>query len=164
MPGPQVGETPPSFVLPRSAVKQVNLQDCLDEGNVLVTFLALAFTGGSDWGVEATLRNFDRDFDRFADRDTTILAITGDSLHVNEAYSRWLGGLRFPILADFLPRGAVSRAWDCWADDREHPRNVTILLDRQGRVRWTAHHMQGGMPDNRRLLAAIDLINQGNPA
>jgi peroxiredoxin len=156
--GPPVGQPAPDLVLPRSTVKTHRLADYRGQRRVVVTFLALAFTGGSDYGVEGTLRNFERDFDKFADRDAPILAVTAESIFVNEAFSRWLGGLRFPILADFLPRGAVSRAWDCWAEEREHPRNVTAIVDRAGIVRYSAHHQQGGMPDNRELLAALDEI------
>lgn len=157
VPGPALGTIAPDFRLPRSPVKSYALAEFRGR-RVVVAFLALAFTGGSDWGVEATLRNFERDVDRFAERDAVILAITADSMFVNEAYSRSLGGLRFPILADFLPRGAVSRAWNCWAADREHPNNVTAVVDRAGVVRYVQHHQQGGQPDNRAILALLDQI------
>ena len=159
MPGPVVGEVAPDFSLPRAPVKSYRLSDYRGSRRVVVSFLALAFTGGYEWGIEGTLRAFARAFDAFESRDTVILTITADSMYANEAFSRQLGGLPFPILADFLPRGAISREWGVWADEREHPRNVTILIDKNGVVQSVEHHKQGGAPDIRALIAAIDTLN-----
>ncbi|MBV9119958.1 MAG: redoxin domain-containing protein [Chloroflexi bacterium] len=159
MPGPSVGVHAPDFTLPRAPAKRHTLSDYRGRQNVVVSFNALAFTGGPDWGVEGTLRNFERDATAFRASRTTILAITADSMYCNEAFSRALGGLSFPILADFLPRGAVCREWDCWSPDREHPRNVTVIVDRQGMVRYCAYHAQGGIPENEELLGVLDGLN-----
>jgi peroxiredoxin (alkyl hydroperoxide reductase subunit C) len=156
-----MGTVAPDFTLPRSTVKRWTLSDFRGKQNVIVSFFALAFTGAPDYGVEATLRNFERAYDAFEERNTAILTVDAESMYVNEAYSRYLGGLRFPILADFLPRGAVSREWDAWSEDREHPRNVTAVIDKSGIVRMCEHHHQGGMPDVRSILAVLDSINAG---
>ena len=159
MPGPAIGSLAPDFTLPRAPVKRYTLSDYRGNKHVVVSFFALAFTGGPDWGIEATLRNLQRDVDDFRHRDSAILTIDAESMYVNDAYSRWLGGLSFPVLSDFLPRGQVSRLWDCWSPDREHPRNVTVVVDKQGIVRYCEHHQQGGMPDHGEILRLLDSIN-----
>ncbi len=159
MPGPAIGSLAPGFTLPRAPARLVSLADYRGKQHVVVSFLALVFTGGPDWGVEGTLRAFERDAAEFRQRGAAILAISSDSMFCNDAFSRALGGLSFPILADFLPRGVVSREWDCWAADREHPRNVTVIVDKAGTVRYCAYHQKGGMPDNDEVLAALDRIN-----
>ena len=155
MAGPIVGAPAPDFTLPRANVKQVTLSEFRGKKHVVISFFALAFTGGTDWGVEGTLRNFERDLPEFRKRDAVVLTIDAETMFVNEAFSRWLGGLSFPILADFLPRGAVSRQWDCWSPEREHPRNVTVVVDKEGIVRYAEHHKQGGMPDNEEILRIL---------
>ncbi len=156
MPGPQVDEAAPDFTLPRAPSKEYTLGDFRGKMNVVVSFVALSFTGGGDWGVEGTLRRFQRYYEEFEKRDTVVIVISADSMYCNEALSRSLGGLPFPILADFLPRGVVSREWDCWSPDREHPRNVTSLIDKQGIVRNVEYHEKGGIPNVRALLGVID--------
>lgn len=156
MPGPAVGSIAPDFTLPRAPARDITLGDYRGQRIVVVSFVALCFTGGFEWGVEGTLRAFDRTADEFDDAGAVVLAISGDSMYCNEAFSRSLGGLRVPLLADFLPRGAVSRQWDCWAEDREHPRNVTVVVDRQGVVRSSEHHRKGGAPDMATVLAAVE--------
>ena len=160
MAGPSVGSLAAGFTLPRASAKRHTLSDFRGKKNVIVAFQALAFTGGSDWGVEGTLRNFERDLAEFRRREAVVLAILAESIYVNDAFSRSLGGLSFPILADFLPRGQVCRDWDCWSADREHPRNVTVLIDKEGIVRYSEHHQQGGMPDNDELLRLLDQLNR----
>lgn len=156
MPGPQVDKPAPDFTLPRAPSRECSLSDFRGKKNVVVSFVALSFTGGGDWGVEGTLRRFKRYYTELEKRDTVVMVISADSMYCNEALSRSLGGLPFPMLADFLPRGAVSREWDSWSGDREHPRNVTTLIDKQGIVRNVEYHQKGGVPDLVALLSAID--------
>jgi peroxiredoxin len=158
--GLPIGSTAPDFVLPRSPSREYRLSDYRGKRHVVVSFLALAFTGGTDWGVEGTLRAFQRDWADFDAFGAQILTITADSMYANEAFGRSIGGLWFPILADFLPRGAVSREWNCWSEDREHPRNVTLIIDREGVVRSSEHHRKGGVPDNGALLEVLDSLGE----
>lgn len=158
-PGLPVGTAAPPLRLPQVPERMVDIAD-FRGSPVVVAFQALAFTGGPDWGVEGTLRAFERSWDAFQAVGARLVVVTSDSMYANQAFMRSLGGLRFPIVADFLPRGAVSRAWNAWAEDREHPRNVTFILDRQGGVRWCQAHHKGGMPDVAEVLAVIQDLDE----
>ena len=57
-------------------------------------------------------------------------------------------GLNFPLLSDWWPHGAVSRAYEVFDEGRGAPRRSSYVVDRDGRLRWSVHNAN---PDGRDL-------------
>lgn len=70
-----------------------------------------------------------------------------------------MGGIRFPMLSDFYPHGAVCQLYDCLRP-QGFPKRAVFLIDRQGVVRWRKEY-EKGIPENQELLAQLDTINKG---
>lgn len=70
-----------------------------------------------------------------------------------------MGAIRFPMLSDFYPHGAVCQLYDCLRP-QGFPKRAVFLIDRQGVVRWGKEY-EKGIPENKELLAQLDTINRG---
>lgn len=70
-----------------------------------------------------------------------------------------MGAIRFPMLSDFYPHGAVCQLYDCLRP-QGFPKRAVFLIDRQGVVRWRKEY-EKGIPENQELLAQLDTINKG---
>ena len=96
----------------------------------------------------------------FADRDTDVLAISGDTPEMNRR-SLKMGELGMRLLTDAGFENAKRfRSYD---DFEEMELHSTILIDREGRLRWAR---SGGDPfmDLDFLLEQIDRVNEDTPA
>ena len=78
-----------------------------------------------------------------------------DSLPCHRAFAEKLGGLGFPLLADFHPKGEVSRRYGLWRDDRGSSKRAVFIIDQEGIVRWSKVY-ERSVPDNDELLAVLD--------
>ena len=68
-----------------------------------------------------------------------------------------MGGLDFPLLADFHPKGQMTQAYGLWRDDRGYSRRALIILDRDGVVRHS-QVIDKGAPDIEAVLTAAQAI------
>jgi peroxiredoxin len=65
-----------------------------------------------------------------------LLGISTDGSWSHNAFRKQLG-LEMPLLADFHPKGEVSRAYGAYLEDWGTPNRSLVLIDEQGVVRWT---------------------------
>jgi alkyl hydroperoxide reductase subunit AhpC len=77
-----------------------------------------------------------------------------DSVHSHQAFAEQLGGLNYPLLADFHPKGAVTKAYGLWREDRGNSRRAIIIIDREGVVRHS-QVIERGAPNVEEVLAAV---------
>ena len=95
-----------------------------------------------------------RDLARFEESNAQVLGISTDSVYSHRAFAESLGGLKYPLLADFHPHGAVTRRYGLWREDRGNGRRATFIVDREGIIRWLKVY-EGSLPENEELLAAL---------
>ncbi|MBI2087626.1 MAG: redoxin domain-containing protein [Deltaproteobacteria bacterium] len=105
------------------------------------------------------MRNLEADRTEFEARDAQVLSISVDSPFSHKAFAEKMGGIRFPMLSDFYPHGAVCQLYDCLRP-QGFPKRAVFLIDRQGVVRWRKEY-EKGIPENQELLAELDTINRG---
>jgi peroxiredoxin len=86
-----------------------------------------------------------------------VLGISVDSVHAHRAFARELGGLDFPLLADFHPKGEVTKAYGLWREDKGYSRRAVIIIDREGAVRY-GEIIPKGPPDVEKMLTEIKAI------
>jgi peroxiredoxin len=91
---------------------------------------------------------------RFEELKAQVLGISVDSVYSHQAFAEQLGGLAFPLLADFHPKGEVTKAYGLWRAERGYGRRAIVMVDRQGIVRHSQVIAQGA-PDVEKVLAAV---------
>jgi peroxiredoxin len=64
----------------------------------------------------------------------TLVGISVDSSYCHRAFREQLN-LTMPLLADFNPKGEVSRAYGAWIDSVDHG-NRSLVLVEDGEVKW----------------------------
>ena len=153
MSGLQLGGPAPDFTLRDQFGQDVTLSSFRGRKAVAIFFYPYAFSGVCT-GEMAGVRDRLAEFMTF---DTEVLAISCDPLYALRAFAD-ADGLNFPLLSDFWPHGAVSRAYDVFDDKRGCPRRSSYVIDKDGLVRWSVHN---AMPEGRdldehlRQLAAV---------
>jgi peroxiredoxin len=64
-----------------------------------------------------------------------LVGISTDGSWAHNAFRKQLG-LEMPLLADFHPKGEVSRAYGAYLEDWGTPNRSLVLVDEQGVVAW----------------------------
>jgi peroxiredoxin len=72
-------------------------------------------------------------FDEF---NAQILGISVDGVWCHRAFARHRG-IEYPLLADFEPKGAVSRAFGAFRSAEGVSERALFVLDREGTVHWS---------------------------
>ena len=55
--------------------------------------------------------------DRFRAADTQVLGVSIDSIHSHANWAHDVGGVSFPLLADFHPKGALAQSFGHYLAD-----------------------------------------------
>jgi peroxiredoxin len=82
-----------------------------------------------------------------------VLGLSVDSVYAHAAFADQLGGLGFPLLSDFHPKGEVAQAYGLWRPDRGYSRRAIVIVDPEGLVRH-AQVIERGAPDLEQVLSA----------
>ena len=68
-------------------------------------------------------------------RGASLAGVSVDSLYCHRAFRDQLN-LTMPLLADFHPKGEMSRAYGAYREDRGATNRSLVLVDEGGTVRW----------------------------
>lgn len=82
-----------------------------------------------------------------------------DSVYSHANWARDLGGVSFPLLSDFEPKGAVARSFGVYLDGPGITDRATIVIDSAGTVRHASSVGPGGqrnLDEIAALCAQID--------
>src|SRR6202045_5222488 len=118
-----VGAVAPDFALKDQNQKEVKLSDFKGKKNVVMVFYPL------DWSPVCTNEHacLVNDMKRFDQLDAQVLGLSVDSVWSHKAYAEKMG-IRYPLLADFQPRGAVADKFGVYlADKGITGRAITII-------------------------------------
>jgi peroxiredoxin (alkyl hydroperoxide reductase subunit C) len=125
-----VGERAPDFSLPDHEGNEVSLADFRGSKLVLV-FYPLDFSPVcSD-----QLSVYQEVLPQIDEAGATLVGISVDSSWAHRAFRDKLG-LGMPLLADFEPKGEVTRAYGAYLDGAGHGNRSLVLIDQEGVVRW----------------------------
>lgn len=89
--------------------------------------------------------------DRFRKAHTQVLGISVDSIHCHANWARDLGGISFPLLADFHPKGQVAQSYGLYLEDKGITDRATVIIDASGVVR----HASSVTPSGERDIAGL---------
>jgi alkyl hydroperoxide reductase subunit AhpC len=85
------------------------------------------------------------------------MSISVDTIYSHAAYAEKLGGISFPMLSDFHPKGAVSQLYGTYNEPYGRGRRSVFLIDMAGVIRWKQIY-QTGLPDLEVVLAELAKI------
>lgn len=92
--------------------------------------------------------------ERFEEANVQVLGISVDHVWSHNAFADSIGGLAYPLLADFFPHGAVTQAYGLWRPDRGLGKRAIFVIDREGIIQ-RAQVMESGLPDLEELLIFV---------
>ncbi len=132
MSGPLRAGTPaPDFVLHTAPDKTVSLRDLRGRPVILAFYPA-------DWspvcGDQMALYN--EVLSEFQRHDAELMGISVDGAWCHLAFARDRR-LRFPLLADFEPKGAVARRYGVYRARDGFTERALFVIDRDGIIRWS---------------------------
>jgi len=84
-----------------------------------------------------------------------VLAISCDPVPSKQAWGKSLGGISYPLVADFWPHGEMSRKYGVFSEKLGRPERAIFVVDKQGILRWVKRYEAGVLPDNGELLAEL---------
>ena len=146
------GTPAPDFTLPRSPDTKVRLADSRGHPVILAFYPA-------DWspvcGDELAL--FNEVLPEFQRYGPELLGISVDGIWCHKAY-RDARHYEFHLLADFEPKGAVSRAYGAYRAQDGFSERALFVLDRAGVIRWSYLSPVGVNPGADGILLALDAL------
>ena len=93
------------------------------------------------------------DFERY---DAQVVGVSVDSVPSHVAFAKSLGGIeRYPLLADFHPKGEVSRKYGVYNEEAGRCERAIVIVDKAGVVRYIDVHDIGEAPDNAQLIEVL---------
>jgi glutaredoxin len=90
--------------------------------------------------------------------NTQVLGISVDSVASLKAWAESLCGIKYPLLSDFWPHGAVAEEYGVLMDDGRTERAI-FILDLDGIVRYIDIHDIDDQPDNEVLFEELRKID-----
>ena len=98
---------------------------------------------------------FRRLHSRLEELDAQVLGISCDHPASHRAWTLSLGGVPYPELSDWHPKGAVSQAYDLWNEERGVSRRAVLIVDKEGVIRFRETYEPGTLPNPETVLAAV---------
>ena len=71
-----------------------------------------------------------------------------------------MGGLPYPELSDFHPKGQASQAYGLWNEERGASNRAVIIVDKDGVVRFRETYEPGVLPDPADIVAVVADLNK----
>ncbi len=123
------GTEAPDFTLKDQDGNEVTLSSFRGEQNVVLVFYPFTFTGVCQ-GELCALRD---DLSEFQTKNAQLLAISCDSRFSQQQWAAQQG-FTFPVLSDFWPHGAVSRAFGVFNEQLGAANRATFVIDKTGTI------------------------------
>ncbi len=95
---------------------------------------------------------------RFEALNAQVLGISVDSVWSHYAFADTLGGIDFPMLADFHPKGEVAKQYGIWRADKGFTKRAVVIVDSEGIVRHS-EIIESGIPDIEQLLEIVKTLD-----
>ena len=92
--------------------------------------------------------SYEADLSRFGGADTQVLGISVDSIPSHVAWAKSLGGITYPLLADFEPKGGVAKSFGAYRDADGITERALFVIDKEGKVAFADIHDIKTQPDN----------------
>jgi peroxiredoxin len=154
---PEAGAAAPDFALLDQAGAKVTLADLRGKPAVLAFYPA-------DWspvcGDQMALYN--EVLPIFRDFGAALFGVSVDSRWCHGAFAE-NRRLRFRLLADFEPKGAVARSFGAYREEDGTSERALFVIDPEGVIRWAFLSPIEVNPGADGILAALESMNRSKP-
>jgi peroxiredoxin len=145
-----VGKPAPDFVLKNQDGQEVKLSDYRGKKNVVLIFYPLDFSPVCT-NEHACVVN---DMAQFEILNAQVLGISVDSFFAHKAFAEKMG-IKYPLLADFHPKGAVADSYGVWLAEKGIGGRAITIVDKNGNVAWHKQYDIPVVPDIKEVAAAL---------
>ena len=144
------GAKAPDFTLPAGLNQQISLKSLRGKPVVLVFYPA-------DWSPVCgdQLALYNEVLSEFTDLDAQVIGISVDGIFCHQAYAQ-NRKLKFPLLADFEPKGAVARQYGAYRENDGYSDRAIFVIDPEGIIRWSYLSPIDANPGAEGILAALE--------
>ena len=149
----QPGSAAPDFTLHDGAGNPVSLADSRGRAVVLVFY-------PFDWSPVCSdqLALYNELLEEFEALNARLLALSVDSTYCHAAFARDRR-YRFPLLADFEPKGQVARAYGAYEPKEGCAERALFVVDAAGVIRWSYLSPMDTNPGADGILAALEALS-----
>src|SRR6267378_5653245 len=148
-----VGQPAPDFTLKDLSQKEIKLSDFAGKRNVVLIFYPL------DWSPVCTNEHacFVNDLKQFEKLNAQVLGLSVDSAWSHKAFAEKMG-IKYSLLADFHPRGAMSEKYGVYLADKGITGRAIAIVNKAGKVAWFKNYDIPVVPDLREVAAALGQV------
>jgi peroxiredoxin len=143
----KVGDKAPDFTLQDQTGKDITLSSYVGRKNVVLVFYPLSFTSVCD----VQMPGYNKEQQTFNGLNAQVFAISVDSAPVHKIWAEQLGGIEYPLLADFWPHGEVAKRYGVLLESGVAAR-ATFIIDTTGTIRYIELHEMGKVPDRNKII------------
>ena len=140
-----VGSEAPDFKLASQFDTEYTLSQFKGSKNVMLVFYPLDWT--NTWSRE--IPKIESIIDRFNEADTQVLGVSIDSKHSHKNWAESLGGVSYPLLQDFHPKGAMAISYGNYLENKGYIARSTVIVDKKGIVRYSV------LADGERIISEL---------
>jgi peroxiredoxin len=149
-----IGSNAPDFTLFSTPDQQVSLSEFRGKRVILAFYPA-------DWspvcGDQMALYNEILPYFHKHHAEVIGISVDGKWCHMAFSHDR---KLHFPLLADFEPKGAVSRMYQVYDDNAGECKRALYVIDEEGIIRWNYLSPVGVNPGADGILEALEEMDQ----
>lgn len=152
-----VGARAPDFTLHSTPDQAVSLSEFRGQPVILAFYPA-------DWSPVCgdQLALYNEVLPEFQRLSAELIGISVDGIWCHLAFSHDRK-LRFPLLSDFEPKGAVARQYGAYRAHEGTSERALFVLDAEGVIRWSHLSPVGINPGADGILSALEALAKGAP-
>lgn len=150
----QKNDIAPNFTLDASPDKKISLADMKGK-NVILAFYP------ADWSPVCSdqMALYNETLKFFKKHDAEIFGVSVDSVWCHKAFTA-SRNLHFPLLADFEPKGAVSKAYGAYDEKSGQSKRALFVINREGVIEWSFVSPNEENPGADGILEALENMNK----
>ena len=146
----QKGERAPEFELNATPDQKLKLSDFRGQRVILAFYPA-------DWSPVCSdqMALYNETLRLFHKANAVIMGISVDSKWCHMAFAQDRK-IHFPLLADFEPKGKVSKAYGAYSEEEGESHRALFVIDEQGVIHWSYLSPDGINPGADGILDALE--------
>ncbi|WP_026707168.1 redoxin domain-containing protein [Flavobacterium frigidarium] len=150
----QKNDTAPNFTLYATPDKEISLADMKGK-NVILAFYP------ADWSPVCSdqMALYNETLKYFEKHDAEIFGISVDSKWCHQAFTE-SRNLHFNLLADFEPKGAISKAYGAYDEKEGQSKRALFVINKEGVIEWSFVSPNEENPGADGILEALENMNK----
>jgi peroxiredoxin len=148
------GITAPDFTLRVTPDQTISLNELRGKPVILAFYPA-------DWSPVCSdeLTLFNEILAEFRKYNADLLGISVDGCWCHNAFAK-NNKLHFPLLSDFEPKGAVSKAYHAYNEKKGTSERALYVIDKNGVIAWSYLSPDGENPGAEGILEALEKLSK----